>query len=336
MSKFHGLFSIYCSRPIILSRGIKTTWNPILHNSLRISLLSTISKDNSPMDQPPAPKKSLYTKIKEELARYWNGSKLFAKETKLTFSLMKKMRKGELLSRRERIQVSKTGADMIKLVPFSVFVIVPFLEFTLPFFLKVFPDMLPSTFEEKERTEMKMKRRDQVKHQVSKIIHDTLNEYVIETSKDPKKEHENVKLAQILQKYRIVGQTIPTSDLLDMIESVLPKSISVNSLSSFQLGHICRYMDLPTWGTDALMRYRLSNTLQVLQQDDLLIDKEGVDKLSFSELRNACQARGIVVMELSEEQMKLDLQQWIDLSVRHGIPQLLLILARALVLSSKK
>jgi hypothetical protein len=32
-------------------------------------------------------------------------------------------------------------------VPFLVFVIVPFMEFTLPFFLKLFPNMLPSTFQ---------------------------------------------------------------------------------------------------------------------------------------------------------------------------------------------
>jgi hypothetical protein len=33
------------------------------------------------------------------------------------------------------------------MVPFSVFILVPFLEFTLPIFIKFFPGMLPSTFE---------------------------------------------------------------------------------------------------------------------------------------------------------------------------------------------
>ena len=32
-------------------------------------------------------------------------------------------------------------------VPFAVIVIVPFMEFTLPFLLKLFPNMLPSTFQ---------------------------------------------------------------------------------------------------------------------------------------------------------------------------------------------
>lgn len=41
----------------------------------------------------------------------------------------------------------RTCADLFRLVPFMVFVIVPFMEFLLPVFLKLFPEMLPSTFE---------------------------------------------------------------------------------------------------------------------------------------------------------------------------------------------
>ena len=35
----------------------------------------------------------------------------------------------------------------MRLIPFSVFVVVPFMEFLLPVALKLFPNMLPSTFE---------------------------------------------------------------------------------------------------------------------------------------------------------------------------------------------
>lgn len=38
--------------------------------------------------------------------------------------------------------------DLLRLIPFSVFIIVPFMEFTLPIFLKLFPNMLPSTFKQ--------------------------------------------------------------------------------------------------------------------------------------------------------------------------------------------
>jgi LETM1-like protein len=37
----------------------------------------------------------------------------------------------------------------LRLVPFAVFIVVPFMEFLLPVALKLFPNMLPSTFEDK-------------------------------------------------------------------------------------------------------------------------------------------------------------------------------------------
>ncbi|GMH10509.1 hypothetical protein Nepgr_012350 [Nepenthes gracilis] len=42
----------------------------------------------------------------------------------------------------------KAVASMSRLVPFAVFIIVPFMEFLLPVFLKLFPNMLPSTFQD--------------------------------------------------------------------------------------------------------------------------------------------------------------------------------------------
>ena len=45
----------------------------------------------------------------------------------------------------------RTTADLFRLVPFSVFIIVPFMEFLLPVALKLFPQMLPSTFNEKSK-----------------------------------------------------------------------------------------------------------------------------------------------------------------------------------------
>jgi len=43
-------------------------------------------------------------------------------------------------------QLVRTTADLFRLVPFLVFIIVPFAEFLLPVVLKFFPGMLPSTF----------------------------------------------------------------------------------------------------------------------------------------------------------------------------------------------
>ena len=42
-------------------------------------------------------------------------------------------------------------ADIARLVPLSFFVIVPMMEFALPFAIRIFPNLLPSTFEEKHQ-----------------------------------------------------------------------------------------------------------------------------------------------------------------------------------------
>ena len=44
-------------------------------------------------------------------------------------------------------QLVRTTGDLFRLLPFSVFIIIPFMELLLPVAIKLFPGMLPSTFE---------------------------------------------------------------------------------------------------------------------------------------------------------------------------------------------
>lgn len=46
----------------------------------------------------------------------------------------------------------------MRLVPFAVFIVIPFMELLLPIALKLFPNMLPSTYESKTQ-EVKKKQR---------------------------------------------------------------------------------------------------------------------------------------------------------------------------------
>lgn len=48
-------------------------------------------------------------------------------------------------------QFLRTAADIFRLVPFLVFLLIPFMEFMLPIAIKLFPNMLPSTFEDKSK-----------------------------------------------------------------------------------------------------------------------------------------------------------------------------------------
>jgi LETM1 and EF-hand domain-containing protein 1, mitochondrial len=134
---------------------------------------TTVSNNlNDSKPSPPAPKDDtplrarIWKKIKHEAAHYWNGTKLLVSEVRISARLQWKILHGEDLTRRERrqasvsilsrfpiiysnLQLKRTTTDLLRLVPFSVFVIVPFMELLLPVALKLFPSMLPSTFEDK-------------------------------------------------------------------------------------------------------------------------------------------------------------------------------------------
>lgn len=85
--------------------------------------------------------------IKDTAHHYWYGTKLLWTETKMAYEIVKRTLQGSAMTRRERLQLIRTTMDLFRLVPFAIFVIVPFMEFLLPFALRIFPNMLPSTFQ---------------------------------------------------------------------------------------------------------------------------------------------------------------------------------------------
>ena len=111
-----------------------------------------------------------WIKVKKEVKHYYNGFRLFSLETMISVRLLRKIANGDALTRRERKQLLRTVADIFRLVPFLIFIIIPFMEFLLPFALKLFPGMLPSTFEEKASKDMKAKQRFKLKLEMAKFL----------------------------------------------------------------------------------------------------------------------------------------------------------------------
>lgn len=89
------------------------------------------------------------------MQHYWLGLKLLLADIRISLKLLHKLASGKSLSRRERQQLTRTTADIFRLVPVAVFIIVPFMEFLLPVFLKLFPNMLPSTFQDKMKEQVR-------------------------------------------------------------------------------------------------------------------------------------------------------------------------------------
>ena len=58
------------------------------------------------------------------------------------------------------LKFRRTAGDIFRVVPFSVFVIIPFMEFLLPVYLILFPNALPSTFQSKSSKVTVEERRE--------------------------------------------------------------------------------------------------------------------------------------------------------------------------------
>ena len=114
--------------------------------------------------------KRVWIKTKKELIHYYTGFKLFFLELRISLKLLRKIMNGDQLTRRERKQLLRTVADIFRLVPFLIFIIIPFMEFFLPVAIKLFPGMLPSTFEEKSAKEKMAKQRFKLKLEMARFL----------------------------------------------------------------------------------------------------------------------------------------------------------------------
>lgn len=118
----------------------------------------------------PVVKKSLKQKVIDEILHYYHGFRLLGIDVKISAGLVWRILQGKTLTRREHRLLTRTVGDLFRLVPFSVFIIVPFMEFLLPVFIKLFPGMLPSTFQTASEKEDKIKQNLKVKLETAKFL----------------------------------------------------------------------------------------------------------------------------------------------------------------------
>lgn len=88
-------------------------------------------------------------------------------------------------------------------------------------------------------------------------------------------------------------------------------------------------MNVNAFGTDNFLRATIRIRMKRLREDDRVIDREGLDSLSDSELTSACQSRGIQTSDKSSDQLRQELEQWIDLHIRRNLSGTLLFLSKA-------
>lgn len=291
--------------------------------------LSQLAAQKEPAAEKVEAKKekklTIAQKIKKEALHYWDGTKLLAAEVKISSRLATKMAAGYELTRREQRQLQRTVQDLGRLVPFSMFIIVPFAEFLLPVALKIFPNMLPSTYEGQKDKDKKANILRATRKEVSEFLRQTLKETGLPLSQATAQKEE---FTNFFRKLRATGET-PTADDVIKVCKVFKDDVTLDNLSRPQLVSMCRYLNLNTFGTDMMLRYQLRHRMRQIKRDDRAIAYEGVDSLSVAELQIACASRGIKSFGVSPARLREDLQTWLDLRLREGVPSTLLVLSNA-------
>ncbi|KAJ3504671.1 hypothetical protein NLJ89_g7818 [Agrocybe chaxingu] len=205
--------------------------------------------------------------------------------------------------------LKRTTQDLLRLVPFAVFIVVPFMELLLPVALKLFPNMLPSTFEDKYSAEEKQRKLLRVRLDMAKFLQETLRESGLKANAHIVGSE---AFKEFFRKVRSTGESPSTADIIN-VAKLFDDDLTLDNLSRPQLVSMCRYMA----------------RLLHLRRDDQLIDAEGVDELSTSELQAACQSRGIRTAGISPARLREELTTWINLHLHNRVSGVLLILGRA-------
>ncbi|KFV60791.1 hypothetical protein N328_10793, partial [Gavia stellata] len=290
--------------------------------------------------ETPVGKKPLRQKIVDELKHYYNGFHLLWIDTKVAARMVWRLLHGQVLTRRERRRLLRTCADLFRLVPFLVFVIVPFMEFLLPVFLKLFPEMLPSTFETESKKEEKQKKKLNAKLELAKFLQETIAEMAKRNKADT---GQGKQFSSYVHQIRHTGHRPSTQEIV-RFSKLFEDELTLEHLERPQLVALCKLLELQPIGTNNLLRFQLLLRLRTIKADDEMIAKEGVNGLSVPELQSACRARGMRSLGLSEEQLKEQLRQastlwsglWLDLHLKENVPPSLLLLSRALYLIDVK
>ncbi|XP_046977717.1 mitochondrial proton/calcium exchanger protein [Vanessa cardui] len=304
---------------------------PLKPSSKVEATVETIKKEIEEKEKLPKKeekKKSLKQRIMDELRHYYHGFRLLFIEVRISTTLLFRILRGHSLTRREHRLLVTTIGDLFRMVPFIVFIVVPFLEFALPVFIKLFPNMLPSTFESRSQTEAKLKQHLKVKLEMAKFFQETLDQMA------PQAGNRHSELAKefssFFTKIRTSGD-VATSEEIMKFSKLFEDEITLDSLQRPHLVALCKVLNVSTIGTGAILRFNLKMKLRSLAADDKMIAKEGVDSLNFSELQQACRSRGMRAYGVSEERLRKELRNWLDLSLNEKVPPSLLLLSRALM-----
>lgn len=270
----------------------------------------------------PVVKPPLWVRIKKEAVHYWDGTKLLGFEMKMSYKLVTKMLAGHALTRRETIQVKRTTRDVIRLVPFAAFVLIPFAELLLPIALKLFPNLLPSTYESKKDKLSKLENLRKTREMVAGVIKEKKSHFKPSNITEEQKQIFN----DFYKHVRENGEPESRKQLIEVARLYTDDTV-LDNLTRPYLVALAKYMNIQPFGTDVILRYRIRYKMLELKKDDFSIYYEDAEQLNSAELHSACASRGIRIKDVNDSVLRENLRIWLNMRLKDKIPSTLLTMA---------
>eukprot|EP00397_Hematodinium_sp_SG-2012_P012191 GEMP01012354.1.p1 GENE.GEMP01012354.1~~GEMP01012354.1.p1 ORF type:complete len:716 (+),score=142.01 GEMP01012354.1:257-2149(+) len=262
------------------------------------------------------------------------GFRLFGANVKISSKLATHSLKGHALTLRERKLLIRTTSDIFKIIPFSFFIIIPFAELLLPVFIRIFPNMLPSTFFESSYDTATLSRKLKAKQELASFF----QEVVARRTKQILKEEDHadydrqMELAAFQEKLK-EGSEFPSAKELLRFSKMFKNEFRFDNMDTDHLSAMCRMLGINPMHFHAQVVLQLRHHVTGLRKEDRELLWEGLDSLSDEELVEYCKARAIR-FDVSNEKMREWLGYWLELSSHKDINISLLLWCQTFFIAS--
>lgn len=251
------------------------------------------------------------------------GFRLFWQDLRTASKLSLRVLQGFPLTVRQRKLLVRTTSDCLKLIPFSFFIIVPFAEVLLPFALRLFPNMLPSTFFDKKVDNATLARKFKAKQELAEFWQQVVVQRTEEIAKMDSHVHADKaeELAEFQAKLTEANE-FPTLKEILRFSKLFGDEMKLDNLNTKQLETMSRLLGLSQsrqmWRpfVEAQLRHHVVS----IRREDRDYLWEGIDGLSRLELIEACTKRAMRVSGVDKAEMRANLKRWLELSSHREIP----------------
>lgn len=267
--------------------------------------------------------------VKKMALHYYDGSRLLVVEVRISSRLCMKIMRGDALTRRERSQLKRTVGDLFRVVPFAIFILIPFMEVFLPLALWLFPGMMPSTFETIDKKKEKKLKTLKLRLDLAKFVQNSMVEGITLQTGQP------VELEKFSQFIARTRSKDPRDDIDELVSfsKLFSEDLTLDNLPRQYVVAMCKLLDQDTgFHTESFLRFRLRSRMRSIKEDDQVIREEGLENMTASELQHANADRGMRSVGVSIERLRNQLDQWLILSLEKDIPMTLLLLSRVMML----